>query len=72
MDDICNFTEQAEGIILTGQHWVRQVSFIRSNKNLVQMYKWATEESQRYEFVHSTKFIIASLAGNISDPMSTH
>ena len=46
---ICNFSDPAERIMLTGRHWVRDVSCKRCNTKLGWMYELAAEDDQRYK-----------------------
>ena len=49
LEYICNFSEPAERIMLTGRHWVRDVSCKRCNTKLGWMYELAAEDDQRYK-----------------------
>jgi len=44
-----NYSEPAERIMLTGRHWVRDVSCKRCNTKLGWMYELAAEDDQRYK-----------------------
>jgi hypothetical protein len=43
------FSEPSERIMLTGRHWVRDVSCKRCNNKLGWMYELASEDDQRYK-----------------------
>ena len=45
----CVFSEPSERIMLTGRHWVRDVSCKRCNHKLGWMYELAAEDDQRYK-----------------------
>ena len=45
----CDFSEPSERIMLTGRHWVRDVSCKRCNCKLGWMYELAAEDDQRYK-----------------------
>jgi len=44
-----NYSEPSERIMLTGRHWVRDVSCKRCNCKLGWMYELAAEDDQRYK-----------------------
>lgn len=44
-----HFSEPSERTMLTGRHWVRDVSCKRCNNKLGWMYELAAEDDQRYK-----------------------